>query len=68
MYIYRWEDVVNLGLPAFTEAEILFKDAGELFADLDQVRILKSRFLAKLAMMKVNFLQTFYIDVTCLQR
>jgi len=58
-YIYRWEDVVNLGLPAFTEAEILFQDAGELFADLDQVRILKSRFLAKLAMMKVNFLRTY---------
>ena len=68
MYIYRWEDVVNLGLPAFTEAEILFKDAGELFADLDQVRILKSWFLAILAMMKVNFLQAFYIDVKCSQR
>ena len=32
----RWEDVVDVGLEAFAEAETLFKDAGDLFTDLDQ--------------------------------
>jgi len=31
----RWEDVVDVGLPSFTDAEVLFRDAGELFDDLD---------------------------------
>ena len=33
----RWEDVVARGLPAFDEAEELFREAHSLFADLDQV-------------------------------
>ena len=31
----RWEDVVEVGLPSFSDAEVLYRDAGELFDDLD---------------------------------
>ena len=32
----RWEDVVDVGLPAFADAELLYTDAGDLFASLDE--------------------------------